>query len=153
MPATTLIDRSLSINSNANRAWLASALVRCFAGDPETAIEHAELAMHLSPLDVAMWVAFGVLGNAHMQLGDYETAASWARKAVRQHRHNVAAYYVLAASAAQAGHTEEARGAVRDLLELDPEATITRMHAIYPVARYRNLEGYLEGLRQAGLPA
>jgi hypothetical protein len=30
--------------------------------------------------------------------------------------------------------------------------TIARLKEIYPVARYKNLEGFIEGLRKAGLP-
>ncbi len=151
--ATALIDRSLSINANANRAWIASGMLRCYVGDPETAIEHAERAMRLSPLDVSMWVAYGVMATAHMQLGDYEGAVAWARRSVRLHPDHLPAHHVLAASAAQLGRQEEAEAAIRDLLEMDPALTIARLKEIYPVARYRNLEGFIEGLKKAGLPA
>ncbi|MCH7796187.1 MAG: CadC-family transcriptional regulator, partial [Proteobacteria bacterium] len=149
--AILYIDRSLSINSNSTRAWLSSASVRCCVGDPETAIEHADRAIRLSPLDVAMWVAHGVLATAHLQLADYEEAAAWARKSVRQHAYNAPAYHVLAACCAHLGRTEEAGAAVARSLELDPAMTISRLKAIYPVSGYRNLDGFLEGLRKAGL--
>ena len=84
--AVALVDRSLGINANANRAWIASGMLRCYVGDPETAIEHAERAMRLSPLDTSMWVAEGVMANACMQLGNYEEALAWARKSARRGR-------------------------------------------------------------------
>ena len=145
------IDRSLSVNANSTRAWLASAIVRCCVGDPETAIEHADRAIRLSPLDIAMWVAHGVLATAHLQLADYQEAAAWARKSIRQHAYNAPAHHVLAACCAQLGRTEEAAAAVTRSLELDPAMTISRLKAIYPVSGYRNLDGFLEGLRTAGL--
>ncbi|MCZ6466238.1 MAG: adenylate/guanylate cyclase domain-containing protein [Alphaproteobacteria bacterium] len=151
--AVLYIDRSLSINANSTRAWLSSASVRCCVGDPETAIEHADRAIRLSPLDIAMWVAHGVLATAHLQLADYEEAAAWARKSVRQHVYNAPAYHVLAACCAHLGRTEAAGAAVARSLELDPAMTIPRLKAIYPVSGYRNLDGFLEGLRKAGLPA
>jgi TolB-like protein/Flp pilus assembly protein TadD len=151
--AAALIDRSLSINANANRAWLASAFIRCFLGDPASAIENAERAMRLSPLDVSMWVAHGVLAVAHMQLKDYKEAASWARKAVRLYRNNLPAHHVLVASLAQTGRQKEAEAALEELLDLDPGLTIGGLKKRYPISGYRNLDGFLEGLRKAGLKA
>ena len=50
------------------------------------------------------------------------------------------------------GPSSGAASAVRDLLERDPELTIARLEEIYPVARYNNLDGFIEGLRKASLP-
>jgi hypothetical protein len=58
---------------------------------------------------------------------------------------------VLAASYAQLGQMAEARDTVTRLLDLDPETTISRLERTFPVARYRNLKGFLQGLRKAGL--
>ncbi len=50
------------------------------------------------------------------------------------------------------GPSSGAASAVRDLPERDPALTITRLEEIYPVARYKNLDGFLDGLGKAGLP-
>jgi len=150
--ATALVDRSLAINPNSVRAWAASSMLRNISADTSTAIEHAERAMRLSPLDTSMWVLYGVLAIAHMQEQRYEDARSWARKSVRQHRYNLPAYHVLAASCAHCERLDEAREAIRELLELVPDLTITRLQEIYPVANYKNLDSFLDGLRRAGLP-
>ncbi len=39
----------------------------------------------------------------------------------------------------------------RRALEIDPELTISRLKEIYPVARYKNLDGFLDGLGKAGV--
>ncbi len=150
--AIGLIDRSLSVNANANRAWIASGIVRTMVGDPETAMEHAERSIRLSPLDISKWVAHGVLATACLQEQRYEDAAGWAREAVRQQPYNAPAYHVLAASCAHLQRMDEAAEAIRRSLELDADLTIARLQAIYPIARYKNLDGFLDGLRQAGLP-
>lgn len=147
-----LIDQSLQINANANRAWIAGGIVRCMAGDPEAAIYHAERAIRLSPLDTSMWVAHGVLATACMQLARYGEAADWARRSTRRHIFNAPAFHVLAASCANLGLMEQARAAVERARELDPELTLKRLQELFMVERYENLDGFLEGLRQAGLP-
>ncbi len=150
--ATSLIDRSLSINPNSVRAWAASGMLRNILADTNAAIEHAERAMRLSPLETAIWVLYGVLATAHMQEQRYEDAASWARKSIRQHRYNLPAYHVLAASCVHLSQLDEAKETIQQLLDLDPELTVTRLQQIYPVAKYKNLDSFLDGLRKAGLP-
>ncbi len=149
---TALVDRSLAINPNSVRAWASSGMLRNISANTSTAIEHAERAMRLSPLDTAMWVLYSVLAIAHMQEQRYEDAASWARKSIRQHRFNLPAYHVLAASCTHRDRLDEAKETIQQLLELDPELTITRLQEIYPVANYKNLDSFLDGLRRAGLP-
>ncbi|MCK5364359.1 MAG: adenylate/guanylate cyclase domain-containing protein, partial [Gammaproteobacteria bacterium] len=150
--ATSLIDRSLSINPNSVRAWAASGMLRNILADTNAAIEHAERAMRLSPLETAIWVLYCILAIAHMQEQRYEDAASWARKSIRQHRYNLPAYHVLAASCVHLSQLDEAKETIQQLLDLDPELTVTRLQQIYPVAKYKNLDSFLDGLRKAGLP-
>ena len=149
---TTLVERSLSINSNSTRAWSASGIMRCILGQPEEAIPSAERAIRMSPVDPSMWVPYGIMANAFMQQARYEEAASWARKSLAQHRFNLPAYHVLGASCVHIDRLGEAESAMQQLRELDPELTISRLEATYPVARYRNLDVFLEGLSRAGLP-
>ncbi len=40
----------------------------------------------------------------------------------------------------------------RRSLELDPKLTVSRILEIYLIARYRNPDADLDGLRKAGLP-
>jgi len=60
---------------------------------------------------------------------------------------------VIAASLAQLRQKKEAEAAVAEILDVDSVITISRFTKIHPVVRYRNLDGFLEGLRKAGLPA
>jgi TolB-like protein/class 3 adenylate cyclase/Tfp pilus assembly protein PilF len=149
--ATALIDQSLALNANSTRAWSTSGVLRCILGEPESAIQHAERAIRLSPLDPSMWVPHGIIANAKFQIGDYQTAASYARKSIRLHRYNLPAYHTLAASYAQLGQLAEARDTVRRLLDLDPETTISRIEQSFPLSRYKNLKAFLQGLHKAGL--
>ena len=150
--ATALIDQSLALNANSTRAWSTSGILRCILGEPESAIEHAERAIRLSPLDPSMWVPHGIIANAKFQLGAYEAAGSYARKSIRLHSYNLPAYHTLAASYARLGRLGEAHDTVGKLLELDPATTISRIEQNFPVTRYKNLRSFLQGLHEAGLP-
>jgi len=44
-----LVDRALGLNPNYARGWYISGLLRLYAGQPDTAIEHVEASLRLSP--------------------------------------------------------------------------------------------------------
>lgn len=92
------------------------------------------------------------MATGSLQLGNYEDAAEWARKSVRRHPENLSAKYVLAASKAQLGRKKHAKATVTEILDDSPATTVSLFAKMHPVARYRNLDGRLEGLRKAGLP-
>jgi tetratricopeptide (TPR) repeat protein len=147
-----LTEQALAINSNGARIWLTRAAFQNCLGNPEAAIESAERAIRLSPNDPTMWAAHGELSKAHIQLADYEAALAWARRSVEKHADNLPVHHVLIASLAQLDHIDEANTALNRLLEFDPGLTIERLLEIFPLSKYRNLDGMLDGLRKAGLP-
>jgi tetratricopeptide (TPR) repeat protein len=151
--AQSLIDRSLAANPNANRAWLASAIVRNNIGDPDTAIEHTKRAMQLSPLDTAVWVAFGLLANAYIQLTNYQEAAIWARRSVQLHRDNLPAHLFLIISLALTDQQQESETALAELHRMEPDLTIASVQQRFSMDRYQNHQSFIKGLSKAGLPA
>src|SRR5208282_3390531 len=60
-----LIDRALALNPSFARGWNYSGLLSLFAGHPERAIEHAEVALHLSPR-ARVGTTLGIIGTAHL---------------------------------------------------------------------------------------
>jgi hypothetical protein len=44
-----LVDRALALNPNYARGWHLSGVLRLWAGQPDIAIEHAEISLRLSP--------------------------------------------------------------------------------------------------------
>ncbi|MEE9249986.1 MAG: adenylate/guanylate cyclase domain-containing protein [Alphaproteobacteria bacterium] len=150
--AAALIDRSLAINPNSSRAWTASAQCRGYMGDTATSIRHAERAMAISPRHPSQWVVHWCIARAHLQEKRYEEAARFAKTALQIHERTAPVYHILAAAFAHLGRMDEARAAEASARELDPELTISRLQAIYPVARMKNLDAFLDGLRKAGLP-
>jgi adenylate cyclase len=149
--AMALIDRSLAINPNSAGAWRVSGLLRCYTGDPESAIEHAEHALRLSPRDPMAWTFHSVLATAHMQAKRYEDAVTWATKAIRENSNSSTPYRTLAASCVHLGRLDEGRAAMQRVLELEPGLTLSEFKRTYPIGRYANLDDYLDGLREAGL--
>ena len=150
--ALALLERSLSIDPNSPRAWNASATIHCFMGDSETARNHAEHAIRISPRNPTHWVAYTHIAEANLQDMRYQDAADAAKKALQLNSNMVPAQLILAASCAHLGRLDDARAAIKQSLQLNPKLTVARLPEFFPVTRYKNLDGYLDGLRKAGLP-
>jgi tetratricopeptide (TPR) repeat protein len=146
------LDRALVLNINSIPALTLSGWLRLCSGDPRTATEHFTRAIRLSPLDPSISQNFARLGVAHMMTDDYEEAVKFGRQAIRELPRNVVAHRVVAASLALLGRADEAAGAMRALLAVAPNFTMSQMRRFVPYHDAEFVERYLRGLREAGLP-
>jgi tetratricopeptide (TPR) repeat protein len=147
-----LIDRALVLNSNLAVAWYHGGWVKNWLGEPKRAIERFARAMRLSPLDP--WVIGMRAGtaHAHLFLGRYDEAASWAAMALQDRPDFQPGLRIAAASNAMAGRPEQAHQAVARLRQLNPALRVSTLKAVLGPWRADDLARYEEGLRQAGLP-
>jgi adenylate cyclase len=147
-----LIGRSLSINPNSAEAWSASGHIRGWMSDPDTAVEHFERAIRLSPFDPLLSTFYGGIAMAHFGAKRYGAAVEWADKAVRIGPRFLPAYRWLAAGLARLDRLEEARAAARRVMVLDPSGTLAKLRKNRCSFNTALLDDYLDGLRKAGLP-
>ncbi len=147
-----LIGRSLSINPNSAQAWSASGHIRGWVRDPDTAIEHFERAIRLSPFDPLLSTFYGGIAMAHFEAERYAATVEWADKAVRIGPKFLPAYRWLAAGLARLDRLDEARAAARRLMALDPGGTLAGLRRRLSSFNTGLLDDYLDGLRKAGLP-
>jgi adenylate cyclase len=143
--------RAVALNPSSALALGASALVHCFAGDYETAIEHGQRALRLSPLDPQGFRPLIAIAYAHLFAGRHEAAADYAERAVQANPGLDVSHALLVASLVELGRLEEARLAAGRLMVAFPTFKIARRRR----AGFRDkvrFEAYLEALRRAGLP-
>jgi adenylate cyclase len=144
-----LIDRAIALNPNLATAWRFSGYTRVFLGESDTAIQHLEQAIRLSPLDPLIFIVYNGIALAHFFSGRYEQAAAAAEKAGPNY---VTGVLMAAVSFALAGRTEESHKALARLRELDPTACTTTFTGLWPLRRPEDLARFSEGLRKIGLP-
>jgi adenylate cyclase len=142
------VDRAVALNPNAFFAWGHRGWTYQLAGQPEEAIRSFERAIRLSPFDPWLVLNFAGMGIAFIGLGRFDEAVAAAKKAHSQ-KHTSQAYRCLAAALAHLGRDAEARKAVAQLLEIEPNFRISEY-----VARTGQWQAqmYINGLRKAGLP-
>ena len=151
-PAIAALQHSLQLNP-------CLAVTHCGLGDSfayegrlDEAIQQFEVAIKLSPHDPFRWAFYSYRSLAHLFRGEFEDAASWARKAVQIPN---AQYWARAHLVAALGHLADPRqteSALKDLLETKPGFSLdfAREHLFY-LKRSDQLETYLDGLRKAGV--
>ena len=146
--AAAAIDRALVLNPNSAHAWMARGTVSL--AEPDKAIEAFEHATRLSPLDSLRRAFLTGTGLAHLIAGRYDDALDWAERALREEPDYSGALRAKAVACAHLDRIEEAREAIRRLLQVQPWLTTVAsfLRVVPPQAQAM----YTEGLRKAGVP-
>jgi TolB-like protein len=147
-----LTDTALALNPNLAAAWFLSGFLRIWRGEPDEAIERFARAMRLSPVDSETYRMQAGTAMAHLLARRFDTAASWAEKALRELPTFLIAVGIIAASHALGGRPDEAQRAMRQMRELDPALRVSGIRDWLPFGRPEDLALFADGLRRAGLP-
>ena len=150
--AAAFMDRALAVNPNLARAWMFSAWLRVWRGEPDLALEHAARAVRLSPLDTSMYAMQGAMAYSHFLANRYHMASSCAEASMRDNPTFLLTMCISAASNALAGQLEPAQKAMARALELNPGLRASTLRDLAPFRRAEDLTMFAEGLRKAGLP-
>lgn len=118
--AISLIDRSLQISPSCSEAWARSSMVRIYAGDLETAEQHAKNAIRLSPLDERIFLPLCALGYCYLFSERYIEAIEVTRRALLGRPRPPMAYIILLAASQKLSDMEAAREAVAALVQAAP---------------------------------
>jgi tetratricopeptide (TPR) repeat protein len=150
-----LIDRSLSLNPNSANAWTSSCFIRTFLDEIDTALEHFARAQRLNPLDSLHHVHWNAAAMAHFAAGRYDEAVKFAEKTLNERPTYPPALRMMVAICGLRGQRQEGRAYRQRLLAVNPDASVSRLRALFEVSMRRHprqLTAYLEGVRRAGLP-
>ena len=150
--AAEMFERSLRLNENSAFAWGLSGATSCYLGRSDDALARLENARRLSPFDPLNFFASSAAGLAEFLDGRYDRAIAWVEKALRQNPRFVASHRTLTTCLWHAGREAEAKAAARNLLALDRKFRVSTFASRYPLRRPGDLNRYVAGLREAGVP-
>jgi TolB-like protein/Tfp pilus assembly protein PilF len=122
-----------------------------FAGQDREAIEHAEEAIRLSPLDPEMALFLGAIAVAHYGAGRYTEAVEYSSELLRLRPGFQGAQRLRCASLAQTGRLDEARKFLATVRLEQPQLSIGWIRASVPYQTSELMERFLDGMRKAGL--
>jgi tetratricopeptide (TPR) repeat protein len=147
------MDRALAVNPNLAQAWMLSSWLRVWRGEPDLALDHVAQAMRLSPVDPSLYGMLGAAAYAHFLAGRYDTASSYAEKAMRDRPTFLLAICGFVASSSLAWQPEQAQRGLARALECNPALRASNLKDLAAFRRTEDLATFADGLRKAGLPA
>jgi TolB-like protein len=139
-----LIDEALMLNPTFARGWFLSGHIRLMAGETESAIDHAQTSLRLSPR-IRMGGHYHVIGPANFFMRNFEEATSKLLVAIQEHPGSSAAYRFLAATYAHTDRLDEARKVVEKLRSITP----TIIPSVIPYRHPEHRQLLLSGLHLA----
>jgi TolB-like protein/DNA-binding winged helix-turn-helix (wHTH) protein len=142
--------RAVSLNPSFSRAWVGYSQALSYAGLNREALQVWERTQHLDPFSTGPM--FGIRAKQHIMLLEFEPAFRLARSCTERTPTHYHCFMFLAIAAKESGREEEARGAVRRVLELYPKFTIRRHMQVAPFKKETDAVQFAEYLRRAGLP-
>jgi adenylate cyclase len=146
--AVAEFERAIVLNPNFTNWRFPHTLV--YAGEPARAIEALQAHIRLDPFYEPY--APGTLGFAYYMLERYAEALPHLRECVSRAPNMRAGRLWLAATFAQLGQLEDARGEAAEVLRILPNYAISRSPAVLVLKRSKDTEHLSSGLRKAGLP-
>jgi TolB-like protein/class 3 adenylate cyclase len=147
-------ERALALDRNLADAHGLIGWAKVLIGRGAEAEAHIQDAFRLSPRDTGAFRWMQWAGFTKLVLGADAEAVAWLRRSLEANRNYPLAHFHLAAALALLGSLEEARGAVRAGLALDPTFTLRRLRGRMsddPTFRAGSKRAR-EGMRMAGVP-
>ncbi|HEY2532636.1 MAG TPA: tetratricopeptide repeat protein [Xanthobacteraceae bacterium] len=109
--ALDAFERAQTLSPSSAFALFTGGIVQAYAGNAERAMEWAERALRISPIDRLSYVAHHALAVGHFLRGQYDEAAHAARRAVQANPEFSVSHSLLAAALAELGQVEAAKAA------------------------------------------
>jgi TolB-like protein/class 3 adenylate cyclase/tetratricopeptide (TPR) repeat protein len=149
--ALVMLERALSLNPSSAAAHAVGAVVNMIIGRYDRCQWHAERALRLSPFDPLRYIPEIASAAAGVTLSQNESALLSARRGLEANPVFAPGLVVMALCLVRLGRLEEARAAIRRLVEIAPDTTVAtvRERLLFSDALYK---GFLDDLRAAGLP-
>jgi TolB-like protein/class 3 adenylate cyclase len=148
-----LVNRAIALNPNLYDCWRSRGWINLWAGQPERAIDDFNHAIRLNPVDPRSQSTDGGLAAAHLFLGQFESAVSWALTSLARQGNYSPALRVGVASYAMLGQIAEAQAMHARLRETgSPPLTISQIEKWIPYKRQEHYELFVKAYRIAGVP-
>ena len=143
------LEQGMAFRPSCPGANALKAAILIYLGRASEAIEYAEQAVRLQPINPSMFPA--IVASAYFGCARYQEAIFAAQDAINIDNKNTDPYLYWAASLVGLGKLEEARGAALSVTKLKPNFTLKTFAHTQPFKDKRDLDHLISNLKIAGL--
>jgi adenylate cyclase len=148
--AIAAFQEAIRLNPSHAAAHVLLGQMYLYRGRPEEAIALAEKGIRLSPSDSRLFIWLVALAGAHYQLRRYEQAIEVGRRSWTLNRNWPGGLRYVVAGHAQLGQLEEARAALAELRQLNPDLAFVEGNLRRLFEDGAAVDHIIAGLRKAG---
>jgi adenylate cyclase len=148
--AITEAKNAIMLNPNNDSAYLTLGWVLIYSDRPDEAIGIIKKAIRLNPIPPALYLSH--LALAYRVSKQYEKAIETWEKCLRRQSNFWGAYLGLALSYHFLGREKDARAAVKEVLNINPDFSIKLLKKLAPYKNQAELERVVEASRKLGVP-
>lgn len=146
-------DQAIDANPSHPLAWLYRGTINAFMGEGDAAVDATRRAMELSPLDPQRYYFESLGATAELSAHQYVNAEGLARSSLALNRMHPSTWRALTIALVCQGRMDEARGALRNLRQLEPALTVEKYVARMPNGQLDTGREWARCLAEAGLPS
>jgi class 3 adenylate cyclase/tetratricopeptide (TPR) repeat protein len=146
-------DEALASNPNEPLVWLHKANVHAWLGEGEPALQCAQRAADLSPLDPLRFYFDSLACAAALTAGKPELAVTLGERSMRANCLHASTLRLLAIAQVLSGDGAAARATAQSMLQLVPDYRVGRFVERYPGRGRPHAEVWAKALTEAGVPA
>jgi TolB-like protein/tetratricopeptide (TPR) repeat protein len=146
-------EEAIDLDPNNALAWIFKSRLHSFSGEGALAVECADRARKLSPIDPQKYLFDCVAATACVANNELERALSFANQSLRTKRKNASALRARTVTLDLMGRAKEARATVCELMRVEPSLTVQSYLNNHPAAEYSIGRQWANSLRRAGVPA
>lgn len=150
--AMVYFDRARQIAPSNALVWILSSATLSYMGRGSEAVEHAQMAMRLSPNDPDIYQFYDFASIASMIEGEPEAALNWAKLSYAENPKYKSNLIAMVALYEQTRQLEKAGDYAKKLLKIEPEFTVTRYRISCPLTNGPHADRLFNSLKVAGLP-
>ena len=144
------LERSTSLCPNYAQGIYACAWTETMAGSADTAREHLDLAMRLSPLDPLYYAMLSARGFTHIANGEHAEGAAWADRGARAPGAHPLIAMIAAGAQSLAGNQELAMKWADDVRERAPSLSREDFFGAFPIQQAAMRSRISSALKKVG---
>lgn len=150
--ASSRFTKALQIDPSNAFAWLLNSRLHAFTGNGKLAVDCAERANMLSPIDPHRYFFDCLSATAYLADHKFDRALQLADRSLASNHRHTSTLRVKIVVLEKIGRRRDAQNSMKKLLQIEPNLTVKTYLENHPAAEFETARDWANALEKAGLP-